>query len=317
MLLNYMSAYNGVYYKRGDHIVIRCPFCGDSIKNSMHAHLYIEPNKGVFWCARCYEGGSLTWLLHNIRDRFDIDISPLITYYRTQSLTRHDEDNVSTSYDYTRLFQLKQRLIAATMSKYKDYVNMYLVAKGIVLDDEIIMNLPFIMLDVARDYLETKPNIENSLLVATMGARLIYRFDYLQLVENKDTHGKRFMYLNLKTDNKHLKTYTHTIFVHSNLDKLKAYAKINTNRKRILVAAEGITDLLAFLADTRLEATYLSLNGKYFDKLMYFDRLFNHMIILVDNDNAKQEFIYCMRLSSSVEFIVPKLANDYCEQTRK
>ncbi|MGC8735036.1 MAG: hypothetical protein ACP5RD_08455, partial [bacterium] len=65
------------------HIVIRCPYCGDSVKDKTHAHCYIHLEQNVFYCARCNTGGSLSRLLYKIRNRFNIDITKVIAKLQT------------------------------------------------------------------------------------------------------------------------------------------------------------------------------------------------------------------------------------------
>lgn len=39
------------------HIIVRCPYCGDSVKNRNHGHFYIELKPPFQWyCQRCYLG---------------------------------------------------------------------------------------------------------------------------------------------------------------------------------------------------------------------------------------------------------------------
>lgn len=43
------------------HVHIRCPFCGDSIKNAKSAHLYVELQSPFqYFCQRCQTGGIMT-----------------------------------------------------------------------------------------------------------------------------------------------------------------------------------------------------------------------------------------------------------------
>jgi hypothetical protein len=44
----------------------RCPFCGDS-QNPQHFHLYLEPEKGLYYCHRCGENGNVIELYAAMR----------------------------------------------------------------------------------------------------------------------------------------------------------------------------------------------------------------------------------------------------------
>ena len=55
----------GVWVK-DDEYLVRCPFCGD---HPTHNHLYINPEKGVFYCFYCGERGSLRKLLNYVGEK--------------------------------------------------------------------------------------------------------------------------------------------------------------------------------------------------------------------------------------------------------
>ena len=53
---------NKVAYFNANHteLSVRCPYCGDSMKDRTHAHLYINVNPPYsFYCQRCESSGIL------------------------------------------------------------------------------------------------------------------------------------------------------------------------------------------------------------------------------------------------------------------
>lgn len=59
-----------VLINKSEHYVIRCPYCGDSVKHLNKGHLYITKHIPVFYCVRCDTGGHILKLLNAIQDRF-------------------------------------------------------------------------------------------------------------------------------------------------------------------------------------------------------------------------------------------------------
>jgi len=62
----------GGEWKNDNEYVCRCPICND---HRYHNHCHINPEKGVFHCFYCGEGGSLSYLLKEFADiRVEIDL---------------------------------------------------------------------------------------------------------------------------------------------------------------------------------------------------------------------------------------------------
>ena len=54
-----------MYRQKNDHIMIHCPFCGDSTRKNAHhhGHMYISITSPVFHCHRCSASGTIIGLL--------------------------------------------------------------------------------------------------------------------------------------------------------------------------------------------------------------------------------------------------------------
>ena len=58
--LNIEQIFPGGEWKNEDEYIIRCPICGD---HRTHNHCHLNPQKGVYHCFYCGEGGSLARLI--------------------------------------------------------------------------------------------------------------------------------------------------------------------------------------------------------------------------------------------------------------
>mgnify|MGYP001773491022 CR=1 FL=1 len=319
----FMHSYTSqpIYFKH-KHIVIRCPFCGDSIKNPSHAHLYIEPSLKVFWCARCYTGGSLSYLLIKIKDRFNIDITQIARYasnYITQAPNKTRP--VTIDEEYVKLTKLKQHLQKQSYHQFKDNMSYYFLLKGIVVDDYLLRQLPITMYQVTKQYLQPHTSqLQDSLMQFTIGNRVIYRFDYVSLMNKGIEYtNRRFMNLYLSTGNNYSGlVYSLFHIMPYNFAK-KFYENYNIGRKQELIVAEGLTDIVAYIVDNRiietdLPITCLVLNGKYYDYIKIFDELFDRITILVDNDATHKAFVVSLQLKSDYNLVIPRLL-DYRESS--
>lgn len=63
--MNIEDVFSGRWVKDNEYL-IRCPVCGEP--NSSHDHCYVNPDKGVWKCWICGEGGSLRKLLEEYGD---------------------------------------------------------------------------------------------------------------------------------------------------------------------------------------------------------------------------------------------------------
>ena len=80
-LYDYLKKHLNVVYLTGrkDETVIRCPFCGDSLNNPSHAHLYINNNPPFkFFCQKCNITGVFNSELLNTLNLFDSNISSFL-----------------------------------------------------------------------------------------------------------------------------------------------------------------------------------------------------------------------------------------------
>lgn len=320
-IFNYY-VYKPIYYKR-NHILIRCPFCGDSVKNVMHAHLYIEPDLMVFWCARCYEGGSLAYLLTKIRDRFSIDVNPIINQLRNvivSNISLQKSKQINLDITYIEMQKLKQKLSQESIARYRNELEYYFIKKQINISEHVLHQLPIAMYDVVYDYLlPHKDRLDNSLVVFTIGNRVIYRYDYLSLLHNFKTE-RRFMnlYLAIGRSYQALQYSLFTLLPY-NFDR-KFYQSYNLSRKNLLLVSEGLTDMILYaehlLTSIDTPITCLVLNGKWYEIIKDFEPLFDNITVIVDNDAATKAYIAGLKINSKLSFVIPVTGNDLRESKK-
>ena len=78
------NAPNKVVKVKETEIIIRCPYCGDSVKNPNHAHLYVSKyvlpgyNSPMFHCMRCGASGPVSKLLRKLGiSKSKVDVTPV------------------------------------------------------------------------------------------------------------------------------------------------------------------------------------------------------------------------------------------------
>lgn len=290
-----------IYFKR-DHILIRCPFCGDSIKNFNHAHLYIEPEKGLFWCARCYTGGTIKYLLYYIKDRLSDNYFPDLLKYYNKFNYYNNTDALDSNIN--------------NVSNYK-----YKLVKNSQKDNEIIQNW---FLNNFNIYLEDL-NILPIFLGYKIGLpKYICWLTISDLVFCRNLFKPRQFKTVKLTDN----TFNRCSIFSFKKHKLSKFNNINNQIQ--LVIAEGLTDLFSYYNNNKTNINrnndnilFISTNGKYKDDLKFIiDKLYTHIknidaIFLIDKDAIKQEINFIKSISNlnNKVIILPTDGSDYRTST--
>lgn len=323
-----------IIYDKGQHIVIRCPFCGDSVKNYRHAHLYIEPELKVFWCARCYTSGTLKYLLHVIKDRFSpmyyTTIKEVLKknyhnrntedYHNKHILYKLDSQNSNDNLYYFDILNIKLKLATKTEKEIEILQNFFLSKYNIYLEPEKIISLPiFISNDKLTKLHKLYENLTNCLCWLTLS-------DYIFCRHIKNTRKFRTvklldLFIQNNQDNKYIARNRCTIFsfTKQKLDKYNhAYKKI----KKFIIA-EGLSDLLAYHVDNyvnhdnTIQEYYISTNGKYKDDIYYIidsigDKNYDEFVFLIDNDAKQYEIEFIRELGvKNYRILIPVGGNDY------
>lgn len=292
-------------YKKQNHLLIRCPYCGDSIKNINHAHLYIEPDKKVFWCARCYIGGSLSYLLYTIKDRLNnIYYNTLIELAKSDNKYKSINKANNNIYNdqYLTILNKKSKLAIKT-NKEIEIIQNYLIDKfSIYLEHQYIDKLPL--------FIGTKINMNNYLCWFTLSNSLIL---CRSMIKSRDFKTIKIDN-NLNDDNNN----RCTLF---SFKTFKLESKNILPKKKTFIIAEGLTDILYYAINNDLlnaELTYfISTNGKYKDDLNYIiDNIANknhdNFIFLIDKDAIKYETEFIKNLDINNKTIIyPVDNNDY------
>jgi len=90
-----------VLISKPEHYIIRCPYCGDSVKHFNKGHLYISKLQPVFYCVRCDTGGHISKLLPAISDRltnFQL-LQALLASVQTSNISLEVEPATNTTCD--------------------------------------------------------------------------------------------------------------------------------------------------------------------------------------------------------------------------
>ncbi len=272
------------------HIVIRCPYCGDSVKNDQHAHCYVHIEQFVFYCVRCSTGGSLSRLLYKIRDRFDIDVLPVIS--KLQAVNNSSSKQITLNYSSNKFLYLQ---------KEPTLIKNWLFYNNLFVNDVSIY--PLNTYNAIKQYVKEQ-NLQNGIVYITLGNKLLYR----PFIQNKKV---RFRTLHLKDEYAINTDSRLSIFSTYNTIKLQ---KINyASNKLIAIIAESLTDLIAFHLNTGLQAIYISTNGKYTDELKPILNIFDEIYYLVDSDAIKQEILFIVKhfTNKPVYIYIPKDGEDY------
>ena len=80
-------------YRYKGMIVVRCPFCGDSINSKFHAHFYIkcrvdDGSLMTYYCQRCGQGGVLDPYIMELLDVYDPDIELMYKSHKVELTKR-------------------------------------------------------------------------------------------------------------------------------------------------------------------------------------------------------------------------------------
>ena len=283
----FTNYYSGVYKLKQKHIVIRCPYCGDSIKNPNHVHLYISLELPVFYCVRCSTGGTLYSLLLKIKERFKyIDVIAIAKTFLKRELSYQKQLVTTHSEIYSKLLnKTEPQIIEAWLYKENLYIPNYHI-------------LPINTYNAIKTFVEQQ-NLPNGIVYITLGCKLIYR----PFFKNEKFRFRTLQLKNCDNTKFNLRLSVFTTFVH----KVK---KINVAKRKLypLIVAESLTDLISFYKINQIDGIYISTNGKYTSQVLPFLELSDEIYYLVDSDAARQEILFALKhaeINKKITLVLP------------
>ena len=167
-----LSSSNKVVYFNPSktELMCRCPYCGDSVKSNLSAHLYIKTEPPfAFFCQRCESSGLLNKdLMHDISVD-DYDLEMLIR----KEITDFKRNNLTTKFSFQKPTVLKIPKIQDDFSWRKSYIEERIgceLTKNDIRDFRLIPNFEDLLVLNKLDYmLNNKKFLDDCLLCDAKG----------------------------------------------------------------------------------------------------------------------------------------------------
>lgn len=314
-------------------LMIRCPYCGDSNKNSTHTHLYIGlsyKNSIPYYCQRC---ATSDYVDSSFLKDIGINDTNLMVYvdkikkeYKKQKKTRKLNDNEILNKIVNSNEKSKQELILPkfknskrNLSKYDYFMNRFSFDKEIITPDYLIENYKVIF--SFKDFILDN-NIEDLYVGDYMLENLVK--NYIGFLSSDQSY---IIFRNILPDvPKNQRYYMYNIFDDKTGKRFyttKSHIDILTDKIN-LVMSEGPFDIIGireyFYKEKDDNTIFVSVNGKGYNLIVnYFARLgFINMDIYIYSDKDVDLSMYknfkknnSVFLNNKIRVYYNKINKDY------
>jgi len=292
------------------HYFVRCPYCGDSSKSKLKAHLGISKKAPVFRCVRCEEFGHITKLIYDmtgIKKRLTSLIQEQYLKTLDQPISTSDiRINVKTNYkipeqDFQK-FSNKVEYLKSRMPLMK------------VFNDDI---KPLVVLDLYQfaEY--------NKIVIAPERKKL---FDWFQekFVGVCSLNKSLLILRNIDPDSD-FRYYLWKLV--DTVDDFVVFDKLSEEKEQVtMVIAEGIFDIMNVMNYENPFDIYTVASGKLFKRALKFSLVnkcvsyLDKLVVLSDDDvNVEFHKKYLKHFRSickSIEIWYNKVGKDFGQKTK-
>ena len=287
----HVCRYENNYARR--EVMVRCPYCGDSIKDPSHAHFYIE-NKPPYRyeCKRCSTSGLLTEEAMRDLGFYDPEFVIMIVEGKKAILSE-----LSSSTSTTKRFNDRQHRITKTIippligDEMEDANFEYLSARlGITVPHKDYAKLKIVS-NFSKFY--EVNNLSNIKYDKYISAKLdVFDTKYLGFL----SYDRRFITFRSRSKSSKLRRYEIFNIYNSSFNNRKFYTigtKVNTlNPNFTLIISEGVIDILSVFyniydGEEKENNVFAAVNGAgYRNVIMNFLRLgFLNMELIIYGDS--------------------------------